>query len=532
MKTMLRYLPAALMVLTACTDWSDHYDDMAASGGSGATLWQTMQQRPELSDFCEVLSNTEVFRMHKKTGVTYAELLDGGQSFTVLAPVNGTFNKDSLLALVATNYGDSTVEKSFVNNHLSRSTTSAFAEVQEMRLANTKRIAIGAGRVGDVAIREANVHAHNGVLHVVDNRVPYAYNLYEAMLDLPQFAGIGSFLSLYDEDWFDENSSLSSGMVDGVPVYVDSVVIERNEMLEEIGLLNAEDSTYWMVAPTAAGWQRAQAEAAPYFVYDETVDKRDSVATYWTSRALLEDAIYSMTLQSSPEDSLISVQYDRLHPEYHVFRKPFAAGGILSNVERTIACSNGTLYQTAGWPFRPEQTYFRELKSEAEDETLITASTLCTYNTRALSADSISESGYLDIVPQTSTSNWTMTFNVKNTLAGTYDICAVVLPKAVYNPLSPDLRPCKFRAAVNYVDEKGVAQTDNFSNTTFYTDPERVDTVVLARAFRFPVCNYDQVNTKITVRLTCNILARETSQYAREMYLDCIYLRPSSNNEE
>ena len=38
-----------------------------------------------------------------------AQLLDGGQSFTVLAPVNGTFNKDSLLRLVQTAVGDSIV---------------------------------------------------------------------------------------------------------------------------------------------------------------------------------------------------------------------------------------------------------------------------------------------------------------------------------------------------------------------------------------------------------------------------------------
>lgn len=532
MKTIFRYLPAALIALTGCTDWTDHYEDMAAAGGSGTTLWQTMQERSELSDFCEVLSRTEVYRMHKKTGVSYAELLDGGQSFTVLAPVNGTFNKDSLLELVGTNVGDSAVEKSFVNNHLSRSTTSATADTREMRLANTKRIEIGGGKVGETGIREANIHAKNGVLHVMDSRVPYAYNLYEAMSGLPQFSQIGLLLRQYEEDEFDENSSLSSGTVDGVPVYVDSVVIERNDMLEGIGLINAEDSTYWMVAPTTAGWQKAWQEAEPYFVYDETVDKRDSISNYWITRSLLQDGIYSMSTQNSTDDSLTSVQYSRLDPKYHVFYKPFAAGGVLNDIEQTIHCSNGTLYQTREWPFRPEETYFRELKSEGEDETLITLYTDCSYNQRSLSADSISEGGYLDIVARTSTSNWTMTFNVENTLAGCYDVCAVILPKSVYNTVSPDLKPNKFRATVNYVDEKGNAQSYNCENTSFRNDPLRVDTVVLAKAFQFPVCNYNQTNTKITVKLTCQILPRESSSYSREMYLDCIYLRPTSNNEE
>lgn len=518
----------ATLALAACAEWDDHYD--AATAGSDLTLWQTMKQQPQLSDFCDVMEQTKVFRQHRKTSVSYADLLDGGQSFTVLAPLNGTFNKDSLLRLVATAQGDSMVERSFVLNHLSRSNVSALAAIQEMRLANTKRIAIGNGRVGQVSIATPNIHAHNGTLHIMQSRVPYNLNLYEAMSDLGPFSDIGAYLRQYEEDEFDENNSLSSGMVDGVPVYVDSVVVERNKLLEKVGLLNAEDSTYWMVAPTNAGWKRAWEEAQSHFVYDATVDKRDSIQQYWTTRALLDDAVFSLTLQDSPEDSLVSGQYDRRHPEYHVFYKPLSEG-ILSRAERIVQCSNGLLYETAEWPFRPEETYFREVKSEGEATASILDFNSCNYNTRIFSADSVSETGYLDIIPATATANWNATFKVENTLAGTYDVCAVLLPKSVYNPLSPDLRPCKFRALINYVDADGVSQSFNCGNKTFVSDPLRVDTVVLAQGFTFPVCNYDQVNNKVSVRLTCNILARETANYAREMYLDCIYLRPSSKEE-
>ena len=532
MKTLFKYLPVALMALTGCTDWSDHYDDLAAASGSDMTLWQTLEQRPELSDFREVLSHTEVFRMHKKTGVSYAQLLNSGQSFTVMAPINGTFNKDSILQLVTTNYGDSAVEKSFVGNHLSRSTTSAIAGRKEMRLANTKRIMIGDGKVGNVGILDANIHAKNGVLHVVEHNVPYAYNLYEAMCDLPQFKEVGNILRLYEEDEFDENASLSNGTIDGVPVYIDSVVVERNKMLEAIGLLNAEDSTYRMVVPSKEGWQRAWQKASEYFVYDKKVAKSDSISRHWITRALLDDAIYNMTLQDSPEDSLISVQYNRKEPKYHVFYNPYAADGVLGNVERTIECSNGILYETKEWPFRPEQTFFREIKCEAEDESLILANTSSSYNSRMYSADSVSGTGYLDIVPETELSNWTMTFNVKNTIAGAYDICAIILPNSIYNNVSPNTLSCKFRASVIYVNEKGEEKSDNLGNTVFTNNPFKVDTVVVARGFKFPVCNYDQINTKIKVKLTCYITKKETDYYSREMFLDCIFLRPTSNNEE
>ena len=76
------------------------------------------------------------------------------------------------------------------------------------------------------------------------------------------------------------------------------------------------------------------------------------------------------------------------------------------------------------------------------------------------------------------------------------------------------------------VDEEGNAKLYDCGKTKFNNDPARVDTLVLAENFTFPVCNYDQTNMKFTVKLKCNILARETSTFSREMFLDCIYLRP------
>ena len=148
-------------------------------------------------------------------------------------------------------------------------------------------------------------------------------------------------------------------------------------------------------------------------------------------------------------------------------------------------------------------------------------------------ADSISDNAYLQILPRTNLSNWELTFRVDNTLSGCYDICLVLLPKSVSNQSAPDVRPCKFKATINYVDERGVAQTDNCGNTQFQNDPEHVDTIVLAEAFQFPACNYDQNELKVSLKIQCSILARETARFAREMYLDCIYLRPrkSANNQ-
>jgi len=454
-----------------------------------------------------------------------------------VAPVNGTFNRDSLLQLVQTNQGDSVVEKFFVLNHLSRSATSLTAEEKDLLLLNSKHVTMAGNSIQGVAVKEANRHAQNGVCHVVEHPLPYAYNLYEALCDMPDMQGIGDILRQYDEDWFDADNSVSSGIVEGVPVYVDSVVVERNKMLNSIGLINAEDSTYWMVAPTTAGWQKAWNEANKYFHYDESVLKRDSIQQYWTTRALLDDAVFNMTDQHKTEDSLVSVPYLNWRrsyvagkPVYHVFRKPFEAGGILAG-SQPVNCSNGILYKTNEWPFDPRQTYFKELWAEGESTWLITAEKDCSYNGRRIVGDSISENAYLQIIPKTATSNWELTFRINNTLAGDYDICAILLPKSVANQINPDERPCKFKATITYVDEKGKTQSFDCDNTQFQSDPLKVDTVVLAEAFHFPTCNYDQQDIKVSVKLQCSILARETARFAREMYLDCIYLRPRYNNQ-
>jgi hypothetical protein len=147
-----------------------------------------------------------------------------------------------------------------------------------------------------------------------------------------------------------------------------------------------------------------------------------------------------------------------------------------------------------------------------------------------VTADSISNNAYLQIIPSTSTSNWEMTFRINNTLSGDYDVCAIILPQSVNDKANTN--PCKFKATISYTDEQNKTQTFNCGNKQFQSNPERVDTVVLAEAFHFPVCNYDQNKLAVSIKLTCSILPRETSRYSREMLLDCIYLRPRISKSE
>ena len=520
--------------LAACTDWDDHYEPSVDSG-VGGTLWEQLSADPQLTDFCEVLEKTEVFRMHKKRGVSYADLLRGGQAFTVMAPVNGTFNKDSLLNLVKTAPGDSMVEKAFVFNHMSRMTTSLKTVPQDLRMMNGKSLKLTESTVQGIPVIKGNQHAKNGVIHVMSRALPYGYNLYEALCDDHEMTPVGASLRQYEWDEFDPNASVISGYEEGVPVYEDSVVYERNRMLESIGLINAEDSAYWVVAPTAAGWERAWNKVSKHFVFDESYQKRDSLQRYWTTRALFDDAIFNLTDQQTTTDSLVSVPYRNGYvagkPVYHVFQKPFEPGGILYGA-RKLQCSNGVLYKTDEWPFDPVKTYFKELWTEGEATWLIIPpEKSCRYTPIRQVADSISENAFLQIVASSGTANWELTFRLENVLSGDYDVCIIVLPQTVINP-DARLRPCKFKADVNYVDIDGKDKTFNCDNKVFQTDPTKVDTVVLAEAFHFPASNYGQSTNKFNLTLKCNIGPLETSKFSREMLLDCIYLRPRTSKDE
>lgn len=510
--------------LSSCSDWDDHYDD-ASTAGSNETLWNQVTANSQLSDFAEVLSATTVFRQHKKTTASYASLLQGGRALTVFAPVNGTFNKDSLIALAQTAQGDSAVEAYFVKNHLAEVLRSATDGTSRLKLLSGKYVSVGGNLAGGVEMLQGNLRGKNGVMHVMASQIPYSPNIYEALQWQSDLSLAGARLASYTEDVFDEDASISSGMVDGIPVYVDSVVNERNRILDAIGKISSEDSTYYAAVPTAAGWQKAWAEATAHFTYPSTMEKGDSLRDYWATRGLLDDAVFSMTQQKSPQDSVVSKYYDRSEPERHVFYRPFDSGGIFGQASRVVECSNGRVYVCDEWPFRPSQTYFEKIEVEAERTSLLTDYKLCRVSTRDAVADSISEGGYADIVPSGGNSQWSVTYKIGNTLAGAYDFCVVVLPKTVY-AANGNMRPCKFKATINYVDEDGVAQSYNCGGTSFTSRPAVVDTITVAKAFRLPACNYNQSNSKFTITLTCDINVRENSRYNREMYLDCIFLRP------
>jgi len=522
-----------LLGLTACSDaWNAHYDP-SANLNSEKSLWGELETQGNLSNFREILQATHVTSYNNASTVTYAELLNSDQTFTVWAPNNGSFNKDSLLNLCQTEAGQRAVEKSFVRNHIARYLFSISSTTdKEIMLLNRKSKSLKGFVFGNIGISTPNLLTNNGVLHVLNGDFPYIPNIYEAICANTEFDKFSSFLKAFQKDSLDEFSSVASGIVDGRTVYVDSVMIDRNTLLSEIGHINHEDSAYWVIAPTNQAWDDAYAKVFPYFKY-AFIANADSLQNYWTKHSLIDDLVFNTHLQKAPNDSLLSTKYSAKEPTHHVFHKPFETGGILADVKGTTSCSNGTIYKVDKWPFSIQQSFFQPLKSEAELEPNILNYSLSTLNLRTAPGKGLSNNGYLDVVPSAASSNPIITFQVKNTLSGKYDVCVVFAPKTVNStPVTHTdsvevFKPCKVRAFLYYVNEKGVAQTLNCANgATFSNNPYKLDTVCVASAFKFPTCNLNQDEVTVSIKLQSLVLSRELVTNTRELYIDCVYLKP------
>lgn len=539
-------------VLSSCSDWSDHYEDGNGVTGSNTTLWEEIQNDPQLSDFAEVLSAIRITRQNKATTTSYAENLMGGRAYTLLAPVNGTFDKNALIQqAMMSNSGDSAVEKSFAMNHILNSPYSigGTKDGQKLLLLNKKYAVFSGNKVNNINIRQSNIHCKNGIMHILEEPLPYSYNIYEALTNLPQFKdAAGAVLKKYNIQEFDEAATKAGnteiGQEEGLTIYADSVMREVNKMVDALARLKDIDSVYYVTVPSAEGWNKAWQEAKDAFKYPApVVEKADSLQEYYAYRALMDDAIYSMTtVNGKQNDSIVSVKYNSKNwdfdPRLHVFQKPYEAGGVLNGAEKVIDCANGKIFQMKEWSLDATKTYHKFIEVEGESYesyrlslpdskfTVDPVKYTPKYEVTTAGGDSISKGRFIILSPNAlySTNNWNTTIRIPNTLSATYDVKIVLLPVSVKSS-SEKARPVKFKAILNWIDENGNTVSEKI-NEEFKSDPYKVDTITIKEDWELPACSYNMTNNGIGLTLETTVGSRETGKFTRNMYLDAIVLTP------
>lgn len=264
-----------MLAATSCSDFSD-YNAIEASAEPSAdkTLWENIKANANLSDFAEVLEK-----------VGYDKVLNASHTYTVWAPVNGSFDKDSLFSL-----SESKIIKEFVKNMVANyshqetdlNDTTVFMlneKLLKFHGKNTSSMTFdGQSLVANAESTAYNYPSINGILYTVSNPSTFRSNGYEVISDVKDKAGkFYDMIMKYHTETLDEKNSVKGEIVNGLQVYDDSVLIVSNTYTE--GSLRSkiacEDSLYTVLIPNDEAWTDAYDRIKKYYNYIPEVNYQD-----------------------------------------------------------------------------------------------------------------------------------------------------------------------------------------------------------------------------------------------------------------
>lgn len=281
-------IAASMAVFAACTD--DHFD-VVAQGNSDQTLWQNIKAEPKLSEFADLMSRITLMKSEndRNAVLKYSELLDQNQKFTLVAPVNGSFdykawsdtiNKANALRAVEETERQGRnlmylASNQFAMNHIARFSHNLEAD-QTIHLMNGKNVSSVPGLFNEVRMDGSKIIGSNGVLYTLTGINPFAYNLYDYLAADPDLSDLNAYIKdpAVDKETFSESMSVPGSMnEDGDMVYIDSVYSHRNELLDNLGInIENEDSCYIAIIPTNQAWEEAKQKLGELYYYADKYD--------------------------------------------------------------------------------------------------------------------------------------------------------------------------------------------------------------------------------------------------------------------
>lgn len=264
---------AATALATACTD--DHFD-VVAQGNADQTLWENIKATKDLSQFQDLLSRITVMKSEndKTATLKFSELLNSSQSFTVVAPVDGSFDyqawsdtidKANLLLADAETEREgrrimNIASSQFAMNHIARFNFN-LEEEQRIHLMNGKNVQSLPGSFNEVPFGDTRLVGSNGILYTLEALNPFAYNIYDYLSADPEISAVNAYIKdpAVESEKFSESLSTPGAMNEnGDMVYIDSMYIRTNLLLDQIGIsIDDEDSCYVAVIPDNNAWEEA-----------------------------------------------------------------------------------------------------------------------------------------------------------------------------------------------------------------------------------------------------------------------------------
>ena len=563
--------------LTACSDtWDDHYEG-TIQGANDGSLWDAIKQNPDLSNFRSVLEATD-----------YDKALASSQVFTVFAPVNACFSAEEANALIqqykdelgTVSREDNSTIKEFVQNHIALYNHSVSSLSNDtITFMNGKNAILTPTHIANSAFLQSNQLFENGVLYTITPQVPYSTTVFECFRKAADLDSVRSFLynpMFYRKD-FQAESSVEGGLDSlGRTIYLDSVFVQRNELYSYLSArLNAEDSTYWMVAPNNEVWTKLVEEYTPYFNYADNVEDlldpatlmttRDSVIYTNTRLAIMQGTIFSKTVNEkfigrkttavNPLDSVFSTEaptnynyresYWDANFNYYQYFNPLGERGVF-NESDSIPCSNGQVMRVSDWKLDKLQTFHRWIIVEGEltrnlKEIGRTADSkgdsvnLATGITREVLNDAfrgkVWNDHYVEFTP-TTVNPYNVTYNVRDVLSNIgYDIWLVAATPLANDSDATEQQqlPTSLRVKIKHPNQQGRLETEDLISSVT-TSGTNIDYLLLAEDYKFPVSTYGlneaEPSTQIIIesRVSNSQVSRGT--HTKTACIDCILLVP------
>jgi len=498
--------------------WTEHYT-IDPEVSSRISLWEAIKTNPELKKFAWAV---------KKTG--YDKELSTEQIFTVWAPVDSSLDNIDTTATIDLKI----LENQYVKNHISKYSYRFSASGKERILFRDNKVS-SFEKVGEdyfigtnkLFTNSSNYCASNGILHIIQDKIPFHYNIWELLDSDERFDSLSNYLHKFDKIYFDERNSTPGDINSkGETVYLDSILYNYNTKFQKLGSLSNEDSTYKALFLTNTAWSAAYEQIKSYYRYyassSSASDKytADTLQRNNTMNSLTGDLFFRKAIAN---DTLISTRGNKIY-------NPFAGA------EEKIA-SNGTAYISDYFNYNPWDSWNNNIVVEAERGTgrAYDPSFASVIDRTYSGSDTIaiSKNRYTQVSPVYTSINQYITFDIPNTLSGKLNPDSTLMYGAAYNiycVFAPNIlmtdnpKPGKVSFTFYYRTEAGTVLSKSIS--TKVISANQVSKVLIVSKMAFPYSEYGFVTPNVKLKVSNVATSKESATYTRDMLIDAIILEP------
>lgn len=246
MNKSMMLVASGMLALASCTEYSDYNSAPEDSNPlANKTLMENISENEQLKDFAAIIN---------KAGCS--EILNTSRVFTLWAPADGTYDATPYL-----NMDSASVMDKFIKQHLAEYSYQVVGEVNSrVATMNLKHHDFTNTSFDDAEIKDVNIPASNGIMHILNGVSEYHPNLYEYLDIVEGCDSFASYIHQYDIYTIDKEKSVIGPMVNGQQTYKDTVWTKTNSAMRTIlhADLENEDSTYTLLIPTDDAWKKAK----------------------------------------------------------------------------------------------------------------------------------------------------------------------------------------------------------------------------------------------------------------------------------